>query len=68
VLGMMVPGVLTGLGTALVANNIFGIERHWWGTAFVTHVVYTFPFAFLVMLAILNRFDSSVEEAHGRWA
>jgi len=63
VLGMMVPGVLTGLGMSLLANNILGIERHWWSTAFVTHVVYTFPFAFLVMLAILNRFDSSVEEA-----
>ncbi len=28
-----------------------------------THVVYTLPFAFLVMLAIFNRFDPSVEEA-----
>jgi putative spermidine/putrescine transport system permease protein len=62
VLGMMVPGVLVGLGMALVANAL-GIERHWWGTAFVLHVVYTFPFAFLVMLAIFNRFDASVEEA-----
>ena len=62
VLGMMVPGVLVGLGTALLANNL-GIDRHWWSTAFVLHVVYTFPFAFLVMLAIFNRFDASVEEA-----
>jgi putative spermidine/putrescine transport system permease protein len=62
VLGMMVPGVLVGLGTALVANAL-GIERHWFGTAFVLHVVYTFPFCFLVMLAIFNRFDASVEEA-----
>jgi putative spermidine/putrescine transport system permease protein len=62
VLGMMVPGVLVGLGLALVAN-ILGIDRTWWGTAFVLHVVYTFPFAFLVMLAIFNRFDASVEEA-----
>jgi putative spermidine/putrescine transport system permease protein len=62
VLGMMVPGVLVGLGMALVANFL-GIDRHWWGTAFVLHVVYTFPFAFLVMLAIFNRFDKSVEEA-----
>ncbi len=62
VLGMMVPGVLTGLGTALVATTL-GIDRHWWSTAFVAHVVYTFPFAFLVMLAIFNRFDPSVEEA-----
>jgi putative spermidine/putrescine transport system permease protein len=63
VLGMIVPGLLTGLGVALVSKNILNIERHWWSTAFVTHVVYTFPFAFLVMLAILNRFDASVEEA-----
>ena len=63
VLGMIVPGLLTGLGVALVSKNIFNIERHWWSTAFVSHVVYTFPFAFLVMLAILNRFDASVEEA-----
>ena len=62
VLGMMVPGVLVGLGTALLSNTV-GIDRHWWSTAFVLHVVYTFPFAFLVMLAIFNRFDPSVEEA-----
>jgi len=62
VLGMMVPGVLVGLGLALVAN-VLGVDRTWWGTAFVLHVVYTFPFAFLVMLAIFNRFDASVEEA-----
>lgn len=62
VLGMIVPGVLVGLGIALVANNL-GIPRAWWGTAFVGHVLYTFPFAFLVMLAIFNRFDKSVEEA-----
>lgn len=62
VLGMMVPGVLVGLGMALVANFL-GIDRNWWSTAFVLHVVYTFPFAFLVMLAIFNRFDASVEEA-----
>lgn len=65
VLGMMVPGVLLGLGMALIADQL-GIPRTWWGTAFVLHVVYTFPFAFLVMLAIFNRFDASVEEA--AWA
>ncbi|SFA96139.1 putative spermidine/putrescine transport system permease protein [Poseidonocella pacifica] len=62
ILGMMVPGVLVGLGMALL-SNVLGIERAWWGTAFVLHVVYTYPFAFLVMLAIFNRFDRSVEEA-----
>lgn len=62
VLGMMVPGVLVGLGVALLSSQL-GIDRAWWGTSFVLHVVYTFPFAFLVMLAIFNRFDRSIEEA-----
>ncbi|MEM9127128.1 MAG: ABC transporter permease, partial [Pseudomonadota bacterium] len=34
VLGMMVPGVLLGLGMALVADQM-GINRNWWSTAFV---------------------------------
>lgn len=62
VLGMIVPGVLVGLGIALVATQL-GIARTWWGTSLVAHVVYTYPFAFLVMLAIFNRFDRSTEEA-----
>ncbi|MFW2544668.1 ABC transporter permease [Primorskyibacter sp. 2E107] len=62
ILGMMVPGVLVGLGMALLSNYV-GVSRAWWGTAFVLHVVYTYPFAFLVMLAIFNRFDRTVEEA-----
>lgn len=62
ILGMMVPGVLVGLGMALFSNAL-GIDRAWFSTSFVLHVVYTYPFAFLVMLAIFNRFDRSVEEA-----
>ena len=65
VLGMMVPGILLGLGMALASDQL-GIARTWWGTTFVLHVVYTYPFSFLVMLAIFNRFDASVEEAS--WA
>lgn len=62
ILGMMVPGVLVGLGVALL-SNFLDISRAWWSTSFVLHVVYTYPFAFLIMLAIFNRFDRSVEEA-----
>ncbi|MCA0044791.1 ABC transporter permease [Celeribacter litoreus] len=62
ILGMMVPGVLVGLGMALLSNTL-GISRAWFGTSFVLHVVYTYPFAFLVLLAIFNRFDRTVEEA-----
>ena len=62
ILGMIVPGVLLGLGMVLLADQV-GVARNWWSTAFVLHVVYTYPFAFLVMLAIFNRFEESVEEA-----
>ncbi|MCW8207863.1 ABC transporter permease subunit [Verminephrobacter aporrectodeae subsp. tuberculatae] len=62
VLGMIVPGILVGLGVALLANAL-DLPRAWWGTSFVVHVVYAYPFAFLVMLAVFNRFDRSVEEA-----
>ena len=62
ILGMIVPGVLLGLGRALLADQV-GIDRNWWSTAFFLHVVYTYPFAFLVMLAIFNRFDDAIEEA-----
>jgi putative spermidine/putrescine transport system permease protein len=62
VLGMIVPGLLIGLGVSLVTDYL-GVTRSWWGTGFVVHVVYTFPFCFLVMLAVFNRFDRSLEEA-----
>lgn len=61
-LGIMVPGILVGLGISLVTDTI-GIYKHWYSTAFVAHVLYTFPFSFIIMLAIFNRFDRSIEEA-----
>ncbi|MEB3101790.1 ABC transporter permease [Ferviditalea candida] len=61
-LGIMVPGILVGLGIALVSNTL-GIDKNWYSTSFVAHVLYTYPFAFIVMLAIFNRFDRSIEEA-----
>lgn len=61
-LGIMAPGILLGLGISLASTEL-GLTRHWWSTGLVAHVVYTFPFAFVVMLAIFNRFDRSVEEA-----
>lgn len=61
-LGIMAPGILVGLGTALTANSL-GISREWYTTGLAAHVVYTFPFAFVVMLATFNRFDRTLEEA-----
>ncbi len=60
--GLMVPGVLLSLGLATLLREA-GIPPAWWSTALGVHVVWTLPFGFLVMMAVFNRFDSSLEEA-----
>ncbi|MCY4065079.1 MAG: ABC transporter permease subunit, partial [Rhodospirillaceae bacterium] len=61
-LGLMVPGVLLSLGLATLMRQI-GIPPAWWSSGLGVHVVWTLPFGFLVMMAVFNRFDSSLEEA-----
>ena len=58
----MVPGILLSLGLATLLKQ-FGIPPAWWSTALGVHVVWTLPFGFLVMMAVFNRFDGSLEEA-----
>ncbi len=60
--GIMVPGILLSLGLATLMRQI-GIPAAWWSSGFGVHVVWTLPFGFLVMMAVFNRFDSSLEEA-----
>jgi putative spermidine/putrescine transport system permease protein len=60
--GLMVPGILLSLGLATLLKQI-GIPPNWWSSALGVHVVWTLPFGFLVMMAVFNRFDSSLEEA-----
>ena len=60
--GLMVPGVLLSLGLATLLRQL-GISPNWYSSAFAVHVVWALPFGFLVMMAVFNRFDSSVEEA-----
>ena len=60
--GLMVPGVLLSLGLAMVLRQL-GISPNWYTSAFAVHVVWALPFGFLVMMAVFNRFDSSLEEA-----
>lgn len=61
-LGIMAPGILVGLGMALLAQAT-GIPLAWYTTTFAVHIVWTLPFGFLVMLAVFNRFDKRLEEA-----
>ena len=60
--GLMVPGILLSLGLATLLKQV-GIPPAWWSSALGVHVVWTLPFGFLVMMAVFNRFDSSLEEA-----
>ena len=60
--GLMVPGILLSLGLASLLKQL-GIPPAWWSSGLGVHVVWTLPFGFLVMLAVFNRFDVSLEEA-----
>ena len=60
--GLMVPGILLSLGLATLLREV-GIPATWWSSGLGVHVVWTLPFGFLVMMAVFNRFDVSLEEA-----
>ena len=60
--GLMVPGILLSLGLATLMREV-GIPAAWWSSGLGVHVVWTLPFGFLVMMAVFNRFDTSLEEA-----
>ena len=60
--GLMVPGILLSLGLTTLMREV-GIPAAWWSSALGVHVVWTLPFGFLVMMAVFNRFDVSLEEA-----
>lgn len=60
-MGMVVPGILVGLGTRLMLVRLDLPPSII--TTLGMHVLYTYPFTFLVMLAYFNRFDATVEEA-----
>jgi putative spermidine/putrescine transport system permease protein len=60
--GLMVPGTLLSLGLATLLRQI-SIQPSWWSSGLAVHVVWTLPFGFLIMMAVFNRFDSTIEEA-----
>lgn len=61
-LALMTPGILLSLGTAFFWT--FMDERTGlWNTALGTNVVWGLPFGFLIMVAVWNRYDDTVEEA-----
>ena len=61
-LALMTPGILLSLGTSFFWR-LMETETSLWQTALGTNVVWGLPFAFLIMVAVWNRYDSTVEEA-----
>lgn len=60
--GLMAPGILISLGLSQLLRQV-GITPAWWSSGLGVHVIWTLPFGFLIMMAVFNRFDSSLEEA-----
>jgi putative spermidine/putrescine transport system permease protein len=61
-LSLMTPGVLLSLGMSLWLK-LLGLNVALYPAGLGVQVVWAMPFGFLVMLAIFNRYDISVEEA-----
>ena len=61
ILALMTPGILLGLGVSLWWRLLNLQPGHL--SLLGVHVVWALPFAFLVMLAVLNRFDPRIEES-----
>ena len=59
---LIVPSILVSLGIGLMFN-VIGVQATWWGSALGAHLTWTLPFGVLIMFAVFNRFDRSLEEA-----
>ncbi|MDE3239049.1 MAG: ABC transporter permease [Paracoccaceae bacterium] len=62
IISLVVPGILVGLGISQTFQ-ILGLRLYWWLSGLGAHLSWTLPFGLLIMFAVLNRFDSSWEEA-----
>ena len=61
-LGIILPGLVVSLGLSLACRAL-EITLALYGTTLFVHVVWTFPFCFLIMLVFFNRFDRNLEDA-----
>lgn len=59
---LVLPGLLVGLGVALV-YQLFGWTTDWLTSGLFTQLTWTLPFGLLVMFAVIGRFNRSWEEA-----
>lgn len=59
---LIIPSILISLGIGLLFS-VLGLQPTWWGSALGAHLTWTLPFGVLIMFAVFNRFDRSLEEA-----
>lgn len=59
---LIVPSILISLGLG-VMFQVLGWSTNWFTSGLGAHLTWTLPIAFLIMLGIFNRFNSSYEEA-----
>ena len=62
IVSLVVPGILIGLGIGQLFQ-ILNLPLNWFVSGLGAHLTWTLPFGLLIMFAVLNRFDSSWEEA-----
>ena len=62
IISLVMPGILTGLGIATIFQTL-GLPTYWLVSGLGAHLSWTLPFGLLIMFAVLNRFNSSWEEA-----
>ncbi|MBW7922669.1 MAG: ABC transporter permease [Rubellimicrobium sp.] len=62
IISLVVPGILLGLGISQMFQ-LLGLRLSWLTSGLVAHLTWTLPFGLLIMFAVLNRFDTSWEEA-----
>jgi putative spermidine/putrescine transport system permease protein len=59
---LIVPSVLVSLGIG-IAFQVLKLETNWFSSGLGSHLTWTVPFAFLIVLGIFNRFNPAYEEA-----
>jgi putative spermidine/putrescine transport system permease protein len=62
VMGIAAPGIVVSLGMGQILFFL-EIDRNWYTSALVLHIMYALPFCFIFVLVLFRRFDHRLEEA-----
>ena len=59
---LIVPSILISFGILVVFSR-FDLPTQWYSSVLGSHLTWTIPFAFLIMIGVFNRFNPAYEEA-----